>query len=435
MEPRSRGSSRGRLSSKIELTVWGWPRSLFFGSLSTRQRPRRRKLPLGAILAAAAISALLAIPSTAWADTGSISGRVTNGGFGGELNPLPEIFVCALQSEDGEEVEGKNCNWTNSNGEYTIPNLPFGAYKVEFWPRLYVQWVFEYYDDTRHWEQAQWVDVDGPITGIDSDLTVAGEIIGTVTRASDGEPLSEVLICAEEPLQEFTECTESGIQGFYQLANLVEGDYLVEFQPAEGQGVRTQFFIGKSDSSEADPVHVTIGSQTSGIHAALPAEATIGGLVTDPSTGSGLGEIEVCAFEIADIEITTCEFTESSGSYVITDLPVGPYKVGFFSGSEEEELLGTNPFPAEFWNDQPSWERAEVLPLGLGVRTGIDAALGSAPSTPAMAQVPTTAPFVSVPRPRIRRPHCRPGKRLRKVKGKKRCVKVKKRTHRKPSRR
>jgi hypothetical protein len=405
--------------------------------LSTQRGSRRRELRLGAVLVAACISALLAIPSVAFADTGSISGRVTNGGFGGEISPLPEVFVCALQSEEEERVGGQNCEETNSNGEYTIPNLPLGDYKIEFWPRAYVRWVFEYYDDTRHWLQAQWIDVDGPVTGIDSDLTIGGEFNGTVTRASDGEPLSEVLICAEEPLQEFTECTESGYQGYYQLAPLLEGDYLLEFLPAEGQGVRAQFYNGKSESSEADLVHVTTG-QTNEIHAALPAEATITGLVTDASTRSGLGEIEVCAFELTGPEITGCEFTESSGSYVITDLPTGDYKVGFFSESvEEEEGLESSPFPVQFWNDKPSWETANILTLDLGVRGGIDAALGSPPPTPANQSLGTSqaSTFPSVPKPKARRARCRSGKRWKTVKGKKRCVKVHKRAHRKRPRR
>ncbi len=409
-----------------------------FSVLSTQWGSRQRELRLGAVLIAACISALLAIPSVAFAHTGSISGRVTNGGFGGELNPLPQVFVCALQSEEEEEVQGQNCELTNSNGEYTIPNLPFGDYKIEFWPRAYVRWVYEYYDDTRHWSQAQWIDVNGPVTGIDSDLTIGGEFNGTVTRASDGEPLSEVLICAEEPLQEFTECTESGYQGYYQLAPLLEGDYLLEFLPAEGQGVRAQFYDGKSESSEADLVHVTTG-QTNEIHTALPAEATITGLVTDASTRSGLGEIEVCAFELTGPEITGCEFTEPSGSYVITDLPTGAYKVGFFSESvEEEEGLESSPFPVQFWNDKPSWETADILTLGLGVRGGIDAALGS--PTPAnqslgTSQTSQASTFPSVSKPKARRARCRSGKRWKKVKGKMRCVKMHKRAHRKRPRR
>jgi hypothetical protein len=388
-------------------------------------------------VAVACTLAFLAMPSVAFGGTGSISGRVTHGG--GEPGGIPEVMVCALQSEEEEEVQGENCELTNSNGEYTIPDLSSGAYKVEFAPGyLLVNWVFEYYDNTRFWSQAQWIDVTGEsVTGIDAELTDAGEIVGTVTRASDGAPLSGVLICAEEPVQEFTECAKSGsVQGHYQLAGLLEGDYVVEFLPAEDQGVRAQFYSNKPESTEANLVRVTTDDQTNQINAALRAEATLTGLATDASTGSGMEEIEVCAFELTGAEITACEYTEPSGSYLITDLPAGVYKVGFFSESEEEEeeSLGSSPFPAQFWNGKPTWETANILTLGFGVRAGIDAALGSPPSAPAnqspgMARA-STFPSVS-PKPGAPRARCRSGRRRKKVKGKMRCVKLHKRAHRK----
>jgi hypothetical protein len=154
-------------------------------------------------------------------------------------------------------------------------------------------------------------------------------------------------------------------------------------------------------------------------------------------TDAGLSEIEVCAFELLGPEITECEFTDLGGSYELTDLPIGTYKVGFFSESvEEEEEVGLerSPFPVQFWNDKPGWETADILTLGLGLRTGIDAALGSLPSTPAgqslgMAQAST---FPSVPlMSGTARVRCRSGSRLKKVKGKMRCVKMQKRAHRK----
>lgn len=158
--------------------------------------------------------------------------------------------------------------------------------------------------------------------------------------------------------------------------------------------------------------------------------------MTDASTGSGMEEIEVCAFELTGAEITACEYTEPSGSYLITDLPAGEYKVGFFSESEEEEeeSLGSSPFPAQFWNGKPTWETANILTLGLGVRAGIDAALGSPPSAPAsqssgMARAPTFP--LSSPRPGTSRAHCRRGRRRKRVKGKMRCVKIHKRAHHK----
>ncbi len=386
---------------------------------------------------------LLAVPGLALAAEGSISGRVTHGGV--EPGPVPEVLACELQSEEEEEAQGKNCALTAADGNYTIPNLPSGDFKIEFWPGyLLVNYVFEYYDNTRDWSQAQWIDVaSGPVTGIDAELAESGFISGSVTRASDGEPLSEVLICAEEPLQDFVECSESGVvQGSYQLSGLLEGDYLVDFLPAEGQGVRSQFYKDKSESSEAEMVHVTTGAVTAPIDAALPAEATITGSVTDASTHGGLGEIEVCAFELTDPEITGCEFTEPSGSYVITDLPTGRYKVGFFSESveeeeeeeeEEEKPLGVSPFPVQFWNDKPTWESADTLTLRLGLTPGINAALGFSPPAIPSPGAPQTSSLMpaSLPRAEARRAHCRSGRRWKKVNGKKRCVKVHRRTHHK----
>jgi len=356
--------------------------------MRSRRCLRTQSLPFGPAVAGLAALVLFAVPGVAFANVGSISGRVTHGGS--EPGPVSELLVCALQNEEEEaEVFGRNCGYTSSNGEYTIPNLPSGNYKVEFRPFNY--WVFEYYNDTRDWSHAQWIEVtNGPVVDINAELTKAGYIDGSVTRASDGEPLSEVLVCAEEPLQEFTECTESGeIQGSYQLAALLEGNYVVEFLPAEGQGVRAQFYDGKSESSEADLVHVTPGSEH--IDAALLAEATITGRVTDAATNSGLGEIEVCAFELDGAEVTVCEYTEPSGSYVLTDLPTGSYIVGFFSGSEEEEEeLGLNPFPAQFWTGKTTWETADILTLELGTTTGINAELDSQPLTPTPPSNATT---------------------------------------------
>lgn len=173
------------------------------------------------------------------------------------------------------------------------------------------------------------------------------------------------------------------------------------------------------------------------IDAALVAEATITGRVTDATTGSGLGEIEVCAFELTGPEITGCELTEPSGSYAITDLPTGSYKVGFFSESveEEEKSLGASPFPVQFWKDKPSLETGDALTLGLGVTAGIDAELGSPPPTPAnllpkMSQPLSTVPPViptAPPTPLTPPARCRSGRRWKKVKGRKRCVKVHKR--------
>lgn len=394
--------------------------------MSARRKSRRYRAHL--LLGALALTVfILAIPSVASAAGGSISGRVAHGGS--EPAGDPEVLVCAIQEEGQERVQDQNCELTNANGEYTIENLSPGSYKIEFWPgALLVHLIFEYFDDTRSWSEARWIQVsDGPVTGIDAELTKSGFITGTVTRASDGTPLSGVLICAEEPLQEFSDCTETEAAGQYQFYELLEGDYLIEFIPTEDQGVRAQYYDGKSKLSAADLVHVATGAATESIDAALLPEAVITGRVTDWWTHAGLGEIEVCAYGLAGPEVTVCEYTEPSGSYELTDLPTGPYKVGFFSESveEEEESLAPGLYPVQFWDHRASWATANTLALGFGTTVGIDAELGFPfPSAPPSAG-PSVAPVATPSRPR----RCRPGSRLKRVKGKKRCVKVRK--HRK----
>jgi hypothetical protein len=357
--------------------------------------------------------------------------------------PVVEGRVCALKSEDEERVEGQNCaEDTLPDGDYTIPNLPSGAYKVVFWPYLEVNWVWEYYGDTRVWSQSPWIEIaNGPITGISAELPEGGYISGHVTRASDGEGLARAHVCAEEPLTGFSECKEVGEPGgSYQLWGLIEGDYIVEFLPKESQGVRAQFYNGKSSASEAELVHVTTGVQTEPIDAKLPAQATISGRVTDASTHGGLPEIEVCAFGLSGPEITECEFTDLSGSYELTDLPTGAYKVGFFSESveEEEEGLELSPYPPQFWNDKPTWETADILTLGLGTTNGVDAGLGTPPPLPPQSHpdpstkapsLPSVAPLTVAPAGPAPRPHCRSGRKLKKVKGTMRCVKARPRRH------
>jgi hypothetical protein len=167
----------------------------------------------------------------------------------------------------------------------------------------------------------------------------------------------------------------------------------------------------------------------------LPPEATITGRVTDLSTNLGLEEIEVCAFELFGPELTECEYTEPSGSYEITDLPAGPYKIGFFSETEESGP-GETPYPVQFWEDRESWDTAKILSLGLGVTSGIDAELGTTPPSPTSSPPAglggppalSSEPAVS-PSPRARH-RCGIGRRRKVSKGRGRCVAIRHRHHR-----
>ncbi len=364
--------------------------------------------------------------------TGAISGRVTK--EGGEHDPLPQILVCALEDEEEEEGQGQNCALTDAEGGYIIANLPVGVYHVEFWPRYSgAGYVFEYYKNALSWSHAKPVEVTEALAkGVNAELTDGGEISGKVTAASDGEPLGDVLVCAEDVNQEFEECEYTSEDGTYRIQGLVKGKYAVLFLVPEGEGFRSQAYKGKPISSEGDPVQVATGGVVGNVNAALEPEAIITGLVSDASNSGGLGEIEVCAFELTGFKFEVCELSEPAGTYTLSDLPAGKYKIGFFpeSLSEEEAEAESSPFPIQYWNDKPSWESADILTLGLGTAGGIDARLGAS-STPPMVQPVTPRPVVAIPPQSVARKHCPAGKKRKKIDGKKRCVRSRKRGHHK----
>jgi hypothetical protein len=290
--------------------------------------------------------------------------------------------------------------------------------------------------------------------GVDAALADGGEMTGTVIALSDGEPLAGVLVCAEEIGQEFEECETTGADGAYRIRGLAEGSYVVSFLPPEGEGFRTQTYNGRSNPGEADAVHVVAGEVVGSINASLGPEATISGFVSDASTHGGLDEVEVCAFELTGFEFEICELTGPTGAYTLTDLPAGTYKVGFFTESllEEEKGLKSSPYAKQYWNDQPSWDSADILTLGLGTNAGgIDAGLISSarpgtdrPVTPGpTVHTPshgsdTSGNGVQTPTPGVTTPpkpgaprHCPAGKKRKKIDGKSRCVRSTKRAHHK----
>jgi hypothetical protein len=345
--------------------------------------------------------------------------------------------------KEEEEVLGQNCALTDTEGRYIIPNLPIGVYDIEFWPRYSGSgYVFEYYENALSWSHAKSVEVmEGLAEGVDAELTDGGEISGKVTAASDGEPLGNVLVCAEDIDQEFEECENTSAGGTYRIQGLVEGAYAVLFLVPEGEGFRSQAYKGKPDPSEADLIQVATGGVVGNVNAALKPEATVTGLVSDASTHGGLGEIEVCAFELTGFEFEVCELSGPAGTYTLTDLPAGEYKIGFFPEpllEEEEAESERSPFAIQYWDDEPSWESADILTLGIGTAAGgTDASLVSS-SAPRAVQPVTPNPGVNNPNPGVNIPpesvapkHCPAGKKRKKIDGKKRCVRSRKRGHHK----
>jgi 5-hydroxyisourate hydrolase-like protein (transthyretin family) len=393
---------------------------------------KSRRCDGGALAFGLALLALaLLVPGSAIAATGSISGTVTDAST---ADPVEGIHVCAWELPEEEEFE---CDESAADGTYTVPGLAPGQYGIEFWPASQ-GYMIQFYDGKELWSEADPVTVGtGAVTGKDAALQPGGRIEGTVTAAVGGKPVEEVEVCAwlvDGEEEELMRCFFTGADGKYELIGLETGEYKVEFWTgATAANLATQFYDHKYVWSDADLVPVTLGETESGIDAELDPGGEISGTVVADSSGQPVDETVVCSIETATGFLWSCTETGFNGGYALTGLPPGGFKVGFsvelreFFGFEIE--VGENDgFLTQFYNDKPTLAAAETLSLPVGgVFGGINARLDSSTTTPP-PKLPVVVPPV-VPRPppvTLSKPkRCKPGFKRKKVRGKVRCVKVK----------
>ncbi len=203
---------------------------------------------------------------------GQISGKVTNAST---LAAVEGVEVCALTSADVD----RGCTSTDSAGMYTLTGLAVGEYRVVFIAPEAANFAPQYYEGKAKFAEATAVSViaDSTTTGIDAALTAGGQITGTVTDAVTKAPLANAEVCANNQSLEFeffaffSRCTDTNSAGQYTFTGLAGGEYKVSFIGPSGYA--SQNYNDKSELSEADPVHVTAGSATTGIDAALQPTA------------------------------------------------------------------------------------------------------------------------------------------------------------------
>jgi hypothetical protein len=205
-------------------------------------------------------------------------------------------------------------------------------------------------------------------------LTPAGtaQIKGTVTSAATTSPLEGVEVCAYD--EAVFECVVTGGTGEYDITGLPAGSYAVFFGvPFElNANYLYQYYNNKHTAAEATPVVVSTGGTASGINAALQAGGQITGKVTDATTKTAVGGIEVCARQRSEEEFTErCAQTNGSGEYDVVGLPTGEYTVEF-----AQALESSLNYLREYYNGKTSFGEADAVAVAAGASTpSIDAAM------------------------------------------------------------
>lgn len=393
------------------------------GLLSFRGNSTGGRWGLATIVALVLIA--LSLPASASAANGAISGKVTEAAGGA---PVVDAGVCA--EEQGGEFEFE-CTLTELGGSYEITGLPPGKYVVGFSAgESGRNLARQYYDGVSSWFEADEVTVpsSGKAEEIDAALGEGAVIEGKVTAAGGGTPIGNVEVCAwREEGEEFDGCAYTAINGAYEIAGLRPGPHEVEFWDYE-HGYEPLFL---------NSISVSTGHTTM-VDAAMFLGGRISGHVYAASNHQAIGGVAVCAIWVATGESRGCAHTSNSGAYEFFPVSAGAWKIAFspepteFEFFEEEEV-GVDGWPTQFWNLKPTLASADVIDVTHGSAfTGIDALLGPGPPSPlttsSSPQSTTPAPVAvtSKPAPKVL---CRKGFQRKRVEGTLRCVKRHKLRH------
>ena len=410
---------------------------------------------LAAVLGALAV---LFSAGSAAAATGEIHGKVTD--HLGE--PIAGITVCA---EGLTPLVGSECDWnTDAEGKYSIGGLREASYRVGFHvesnPSL--NYVQQWYSGKAHPEEADPVELaEGESKEINAQMQTGGEIRGTVAAVSTDQPIEGVQVCAR--LLDFFQtgevgyCGRSNAAGEFAVKNLGTGHYQLEF--------RTEGHVNFVEEQVPQPpgfIPLTAGGAIE-LEAHLVPGVEIEGTLTEAGTGTPITGLlapystpAICALNSATQARVKCATVESGGNYSIAGLPAGGlYAVAFALDWVEEGFdLHPDGYVRRYWKEVPSFDEATLLAGSAGaIIDEIDAALtkgeevfpncevpsacpqlpsGEGSSSGGVITTTTTLPEAKTPAPpRVQRPKCKKGKKLRHGK----CVKNghKKHSHKRSS--
>ncbi len=258
---------------------------------------------------------------------GTISGTVLNGSAEGVS------YVCVSANQGSTQVSS---TYTGTDGSYSLEDLAPGSYTVEFVygcgsaSTVPVQWYKG--ASTQSAATPVAVTVGHTTSGIGATLTGApgnplGAISGTVTDASS-QPIAGICVEADGPAGTFEATTQS--DGTYDITGLDAGAYSVSFSSGCGSTVTylEQWYADATTQAAATLVTVPANTPVPGINATLQQAGAITGVVTDTTTLPIAG---ICVTAYGGGQSADA-VTAADGTYTITGLNPGSYKVSFSAG-------------------------------------------------------------------------------------------------------
>lgn len=157
--------------------------------------------------------------------------------------------------------------------------------------------------------------------------------------------------------------------GSYFIAGLADGSYMLDANP--GYPWAKQWYNGKSERNQADPLAISAAADLLGIDFVLQPGGQIEGTVYAEDGVTPLANLNV---DLAQGDFGTC--TDANGHYAITGVPFGEHKL--VAATEWNWCINDyTKYLTEFYDNVPSWDQATPVAVNPGqdIVSGIDFSL------------------------------------------------------------
>ncbi|MFQ5603567.1 MAG: carboxypeptidase regulatory-like domain-containing protein [bacterium] len=268
--------------------------------------------------------------------------------------PLPHAHVVAFLRVNHRITHN---TLTGEDGSYIIDGLPQGTYIVK---ANAVGYKGEYYDDAHRFEDAELLNIVEGTTrdSTDFELATSSAILGVVKNSVDGTPIANArirvfigpVLAFHHKIYRETRTNENG----EYIVQIRQGAYYVY---ASARGFNGEFYDDARNLREATMVHVFPDSHTVGIDFELTPRGAITGVVKDQVTGEPIYGALVEAFkenvllDAANSLVGYRAKTDSSGKYLIENVPSGKYLV---------RAVAEGYLP-EFFEESPAKDGAKMV--------------------------------------------------------------------------
>ena len=283
----------------------------------------------------------------------TVTGRATVAGA-----PAGNVCVSA-ETDNGNGTDYIDGATTAPDGTYTIAGLPATPLLIHF----------RNCDDAGSYIEQWWnhASSSGSATaltltpgttrsGIDAQLSFAGQIKGTVTDRA-GNPLAG--ICAQATTSTFVGgLARTNDHGQYTIDVDRGGSYRVQFVDCSGSPKYAgQWWKGQADSGAAQTVNLAAGHVVGHIDAQL-ARGAVGTISGQVLNLHGTAMTSVCVIAFLPNQFTLFGMVQSDGTYTIPDVPSGTYALAFLgcgAGGDPSPIVqdprsSITSYPAAWWN-------------------------------------------------------------------------------------